>query len=91
MGDFKFGEGIYVSRITHVTGQTHLYSRLPLSRKSMWELRLIAAFLLVLIQKSVGQSTNILSKKYRQIGVTVVSWNSMEVRATGFLGMGSAR
>ena len=57
----------------------------------MRELRIIAAFLFVIIQKSVGQSTNILPKKYRKIGVTVDSWNSMQVRATDLLGMGSIR
>ena len=57
----------------------------------MRELWLLAAFLLVLIQKSVGQSTNILAKKYRQIDVTIDSWNAMQVRATDFLGMGSIR
>ena len=57
----------------------------------MRELCIIAAFLFVIIQKSVGQSTNILPKKYRQIGVTVDSWNSMQVRATDLLGMGYIR
>ena len=52
---------------------------------------LIATFLLILIQKSVEQSTNSQVTKYRQIEVTADSWNSVQISATSFSGVGSIR
>ena len=93
MGGFKFRRGKDTS-VRSPTSENRHVCAFVLSFtvvENMGELHSIVAFLLFLIQKSVEQPTSISPKKYRQIGVTVDSWNSMQVRATGFFGMGSIR